>query len=68
MVLLLQDYYFLKMERDIIDNDMLPDFLYSELKIRDIERVMVLIDGNDSYGAEFLKNGKCISVKSFGVA
>ncbi len=38
--------------RDIIDNDMLPDFLYSELKIRDIERVMVLIDGNDSYGAE----------------
>lgn len=38
--------------RDIIDNDMLPDFLYSELKIRDIERVMVLIEGNDSYGAE----------------
>lgn len=38
--------------RDIIDNDMLPDFLYTELKIRDIERVMVLIEGNDSYGAE----------------
>lgn len=38
--------------RDIIDNDMLPDFLYSQLKIRDIERVMVLIEGNDSYGAE----------------
>ena len=38
--------------RDIIDNDMLPDFLFSQLKIRDIERVMVLIEGNDSYGAE----------------
>lgn len=38
--------------KDIIDNDMLPDFLYSELKIRDIERVMVLIEGNDNYGAE----------------
>lgn len=38
--------------RDIIDNDMLPDFLYSELKIKDIERVLVLIENDDSYGAE----------------
>ncbi|MDE7169524.1 MAG: 2Fe-2S iron-sulfur cluster binding domain-containing protein, partial [Mucispirillum sp.] len=40
--------------RDIIDNDMLPDFLYTELKIRDVERVMALIEANDSYGADIL--------------
>ncbi len=40
--------------RDIMDNDALPDFLDQALKIRGIERVLVLIQGDDHYGAETL--------------
>ena len=39
---------------------MLPDFLYSQLKIRDIERVMVLIEGNDSYALK--QNGYALGI------
>ena len=40
--------------RDIIDNFQLSDFLYNVLKIRDVERVMVLIEGDNYYNAEVL--------------
>lgn len=35
--------------RDVIDNNLISDFIHNVLKIRDIDRVLILLDSNESY-------------------
>lgn len=35
--------------RDVIDNNLISDFIHNVLKIRDIDRVLILLDNNENY-------------------
>lgn len=42
--------------RELVDKDVISDFLYTVLKIRDLERVIILVNYSDKYDSEVYLN------------